>query len=87
MWNHDKPVDVRKMADEINVSDKELTGVIDNVDVISYDWIEDCIKSGKLRHSGNYREKVDMSKIKRGAYSGFKKEGISKKRSKEDFEK
>lgn len=48
LWDHDRPIDPRKMAKDMNINEEELGNILDNVDVISYMWVNECADSGNL---------------------------------------
>lgn len=69
LWDHDRPVDIRKIAKDMNVSEEKLAGAINDgqIEVVSYMWIHDCIDSGKKKGTRNFMMDLDMGKIYRGS--------------------
>jgi hypothetical protein len=94
VWDHDLAIDPRKIAHEMNVGEEELVDILDNVDVISYMWINECVDRGKMIGTKDFTMELDESKIYRGSRSketysrmGGRQGTGNKKRSYQDYQR
>ena len=68
MFDQDKPVDVRKLAQEMNTSEDELGNLLESqIELVNQKWVNECVDRGKMMNIRNFRMDLDMSKVFRGS--------------------
>jgi hypothetical protein len=81
IFDLDKPLDLRKLAQEMNVNEEDLGSLLESqIEVINKNWVNECADMGKLVNIRNFRMDVDMSKVAKGSRGGSKmKEDYSRR--------
>jgi hypothetical protein len=82
IFDLDKPLELRKLAQEMSVNEEDLSGLLleSQIEVINKNWVIECADMGKLVNIRNFRMNVDMSKVFKGSRGGSKlKEDYSRR--------
>ena len=68
MFDQDKPVEIRKLAQEMNTSEDELGNLLESqIELVNQKWVNECVDRGKMMNIRNFRMDLDMSKVFRGS--------------------